>query len=262
MTADPVTIPVEAKLSEALRRMDEHRVRHLPVVRDGQLVGILSDRDLFEVTGGLAAAEADELAATTVEDIMHEPVTAHPDDSVVAISVEVVLRGIGCLPVVQDRRLVGIVSECDLLRLFYRVSQVGELAGDVDPPIREHMTQRVVTLRASDTLADALEVRRSVDIRHLPVVEEGHLVGLVSDRDLRRALGKRLDERETSIEELMVRDVRTLGPSDPLSAAASIMVERKISALPIVAVKTGELVGILSSTDLLDHCMNTLRFAE
>ena len=124
------------------------------------------------------------------------------------------------------------------------------------------MTREVVTLRASDTLAEALEVRHSVDIRHLPVVEEGRLVGLVSDRDLRRALGKRLDEKTTSVEEFMTGGVRTLCPTDTLSEAASSMVEHKISALPIVGPTGGALVGILTSTDLLDHCMNTLRFAE
>ena len=257
MTRGPITVEASAKLRAALETMDEYRLRHLPVMAGDHVVGVISDRDLLEATGGVAPADSASLDGTRVEEIMQAPpVVAHPDDSVVTISVEVVLRGIGCLPVVEGGALIGIVTELDLLRLFVQTSTENQLSGDVDPPVREHMSTQVVTVGAADSVAEAIATRDSIDIRHLPVVQEGRLVGMVSDRDLRRARGQGLGA-EASVEEIMVSDVQTLTPSDQLSRAAAIMSERKISALPIV--EDGALVGIVTTTDLLDHCMNTLR---
>jgi len=246
MTRDPITIGSDASLEEALLRMDEHDVRHLPVVDHGALVGILSNRDVLEAPSGV------------VRDVMHKRVvTANPEDSAVAISVEVVLRGIGCLPVVEGRTLIGIVTELDLLRVFVRACRAGTLSGDVDPPVRALMTRRVISLETTDRLLDAEAVLSTLKVRHAPVVH-GRLVGIVSDRDLRRARGKGMGD-DARVEAIMTRDVQTLSPADPLSRAAELMLDFKFSALPVV---DGELVGILSSSDVLDHCMNTLGSVE
>lgn len=259
MTRAPITIDASAPLREALETMDEHRLRHLPVMSGGRVVGVVSDRDLLEATGGVAPADSARLDGTRVEEVMHlPPVVAEPEDSVVTISVEVVLRGIGCLPVVEGGALVGIVTEFDLLRLFVEASAREQPGGDLDPPVEKHMSRSVVTLSLADSLGEAISSRNGIDVRHLPVVQEGQLVGIVSDRDLRRARGLGL-ESEASVEEIMARDVRVVAPADRLSAAAALMTEHKISAVPVL--EEGRLVGIVTTTDLLDHCMNSLRSA-
>jgi len=245
MATDPVTITRDASLADALAIMDREHVRHLPVVDGDLLVGVVSDRDALEAPERL------------VRDAMRSKVmTVGSDETVVSISVEISVGRVGCLPVVDEGKLVGIVTEFDLLRLYTMVCAQGDRSGDVDPPIERVMTKQVVALETKDKLADAEAAIATIDVRHAPVVSNGRLVGIISDRDLRRARGDNLPS-DTPIENCMSQNVRTLGPTDALSAAAELMTALKISALPIVT--AGKLSGIVTSSDIVDHCMESLR---
>jgi acetoin utilization protein AcuB len=122
--------------------------------------------------------------------------------------------------------------------------------------VKDSMTREVVVLSPETTAAEALAVCRERRIRHLPVLEEGRLVGIVSDRDLRSAapaLGdagraEALQNLRTS--DVMVRDVVSARPGDPIEEAANAMWERKIGCLPVV--EDGALVGILTSSDVME----------
>lgn len=249
MTTDPVTVESTASLAEATTQMDDLRIRHLPVVDAGKLVGVLSDRDLLEIPQGKGL----------VSEVMNADVaTVTPDTTSVTLAVEVVMRGIGCLPVLENETLVGIVTELDILRAFVGVAREGTLTGNVDPPIETLMTCNVRTLAPADTLASAFALLANLKVRHAPVVSEAKLQGILSDRDLRRARGKDLSN-ETPVTDVMTKNVRTLAPSAILSQAAELMVEHRISALPVIGSDAGDLVGILSSTDVVEHCLGTLR---
>jgi len=260
LTPDPYTLPPEAGLDEAMNLMDQHDIRHVPVVAAGRLVGVVSNRDLLEATGWKKNGvwrSCGPGAPKRLGDIMQtSPVTLAPHDSVITAAVEMSLRRIGCLPVVDDGRLVGILTETDLMRAFVHCCEQegeGELT---DPPVRALMTSNAMTVQADSTLEEATALCRSTCIRHLPVAEGERLVGILSDRSLRKAHGLRLAD-STAVRELMARDPVTVAPDAPVSAAARRMLDYKISALPVVE---GErLVGILTLTDLLDHCMGALR---
>jgi acetoin utilization protein AcuB len=121
--------------------------------------------------------------------------------------------------------------------------------------VRDSMTQELVTVVPETTAAEALALCRTNRIRHLPILEGGRLVGVISDRDLRAAtpaLGDRA--RAEALERIrvadeMTRDLTTARPEDPIEDAAMAMYERKIGCLPVV---DGEdLVGIVTSSDVL-----------
>ena len=125
--------------------------------------------------------------------------------------------------------------------------------------VRDVMQSKVVTITPRTTLAEAVRLVRQRGIRHLPVLEEGELVGMVSDRDLKRAMPSpatalRAHEMNDLLErlraaEIMTRPVVTIGPMLPVEEAARLMVEEKISALPVT--ERGRLVGIVTETDVL-----------
>ena len=264
MTLHPQAVDAGASLDEALTLMDQHDVRHLPVVDGGRLGGVVSDRDLLEATGWLPSRVheargphgADQLPSA-VREIQHSPVvTVSPRDDVVKAAVELLGRRIGCLPVVDGDELVGIVTEMDVIRSFVERLRTGRLPSVVDPTVERHMSEHPTTLTGTSTLEEAAAAMRANDVRHLPVVENAELAGIVSDRDLRRAwgCGRPVD---LAVEEVMVREPVTVPPDTPMSDAARTMAARKISALPVV--QDGELVGILTITDLIEHCMGVMR---
>lgn len=128
--------------------------------------------------------------------------------------------------------------------------------------VRDVMTQDPVTLSPGASAAEALTLCREHRIRHIPVLEDGSLVGIVSDRDLREASPppgtENRDEelRRISVGEVMSTGVITAHPQDPIGYVAQEMYESKIQGIPVLAEEApegevGELLGIVTSSDVM-----------
>ena len=121
--------------------------------------------------------------------------------------------------------------------------------------VRDSMTREVITLGPEASAAEAWGVCQEAGIRHLPIIEAGRLVGLVSDRDLRDVSPPRGSggERDTlgwvRLRDIMSTDLATIAPLDTVEDAAREIYDRKIGCLPVVA--DGELVGIITSSDMM-----------
>ena len=125
--------------------------------------------------------------------------------------------------------------------------------------IKEIMTTRVATVSMDDRLGVIKEIFEQAHFRHLLVLEEEVLVGVISDRDLLRALSPYLDtdaemNRDTETlhrraHQIMSRQPITISPESSLQAASAIMLEQHVSCLPVL--ENGALVGIVSWKDLL-----------
>ncbi len=121
------------------------------------------------------------------------------------------------------------------------------------------MTTKVETVGRNDELTIADDIMKMKRIRHLPVLEEGRLVGMLTQRDLfHAALSTALNFGEKAqkeflktvvVKEVMTDEVRTIGPEADVKEAARLLIEHKIGCLPVV--EKGKLVGIVSETDLL-----------
>ncbi len=119
--------------------------------------------------------------------------------------------------------------------------------------IKEVMKQVLTTVSPATTLTDAYTLMQNSNIRHLPVVENNKLVGIVTDRDLRLStskLAKHPFEPNEAIGNIMSQPVKTTHPSDPIESAAKLMRELKIGCLPVV--EEQRLIGIVTITDMLD----------
>ena len=131
MTTPVVTVTPETTTSDAWELLQEGHFRHLPVVRLGRLVGIVSDRDLRVARMLAEDPPVGRLGSADV--LMVEPGT--PVEEASRLMVE---QKIGALPVVRDGALVGIVTESDLFRMLTRVMGVLEpssrLQLDLDEP--------------------------------------------------------------------------------------------------------------------------------
>jgi acetoin utilization protein AcuB len=132
--------------------------------------------------------------------------------------------------------------------------------------VRDVMQTKLVTVSPETTLPQATRLAAERRIRHLPVVEGGELLGIVSDRDLKQAMASpatSLEAHELSyllsrlaVAEIMTKTVITIGPLSPVEEAARLMLQEKISALPVT--DGGQLVGIVTETDVLDVLVRAL----
>jgi len=125
--------------------------------------------------------------------------------------------------------------------------------------VQDLMQTKLITVTPETTLPEAIRLTGQRGIRHLPVLEDGTLVGMVSDRDLKRAMASpatSLDVRELNylldrlrVGEIMTRGVITARPTTPVEEAARLMAERGIGS---VGVRRGaKLVGLVTERDLL-----------
>ena len=124
MSRDPVTIAPDAPLGAALTAMQARGIRHLPVVEpDGPLIGIVTDRDLRQATLARFHAVRDAERDLLVQDFMTCAVVTIDAEALVPRAARLMFeRRIGSLPVVEAGRLVGIITERDLLRALIRES--------------------------------------------------------------------------------------------------------------------------------------------
>jgi len=124
MSPTPVVVEPKAPLREVCRLMAEHRIRHVPVISADGLVGVISDRDVREALpspigpDGAAeyAAAMDHIAVWKV--MAEQVITVTPRTPLAQAAHLLADRKIGCLPVIEAGRLVGIVTETDVLRAF------------------------------------------------------------------------------------------------------------------------------------------------
>ena len=136
--------------------------------------------------------------------------------------------------------------------------------------VEDIMRTAVVTITPKTSLPAAVRLMRQRGIRHLPVVDDDVLVGIVSDRDLKQAMASPATSLEThelnyllealTVDEIMTRAVITVGRRFPIEEAARLMVKEKVSALPVT--ETGRLVGIVTETDVLEMFVKAMGAGE
>ena len=130
--------------------------------------------------------------------------------------------------------------------------------------VREIMTGSPVTLKPEDTLDLANNVISLGRIRHIPVVEDGRLVGLLSERDLMGAatteiFGLKQKRKSALLKTVLIKDVMkkrviTVKPDTPIKDAAQLMADKKIGCVAVVSAEA--LVGLVTTTDILRYVEN------
>lgn len=135
------------------------------------------------------------------------------------------------------------------------------------------MTPEVITIAPTSSIGAAIELMREHGFRRLPVVEDGKLIGIVTDRDLRQATNSPLVLRERWYSEFLLEAIKvrscmtpdpiTVTPATPVADAAILLRRHKIGGVPVVAAEQGDhVVGMVTITDMLDCLIKLLAHEE
>ena len=128
-------------------------------------------------------------------------------------------------------------------------------------PVEEFATPDPVSIEETMLLGDLLELMNREGFRHLPVVREGELVGIISDRDVRLFAGMPAADRDgLTAADIMTEDLLMIDASMPLDEAALKMSANKVSSL--IVQEEGEFMGIFTATDALNALVEILRGVE
>jgi CBS domain-containing protein len=251
-----LTVTEEDSIAAAQRLMGWGGVRHVPVLREGKVIGVLTDHDVLRYraeTGGGGAHDAVRL-------YMSSPaVTVAPDADLAHASALMVGKRISSLVVVDAAgRLVGVLTTTDLV-----ASHVALGPAPARPPstltTADAMHVEVATVHPYQPLMEAVGLMVDRQIRHVTVIDDdGRVVGIVSDRDVRTAIGDPVEALHTELEELeemkvstvMTTPVLTVREETPLADLAKRFVDERIGAIPIVDERHRP-VGIVSYVDVI-----------
>ena len=266
MTTAPIVVEVPGSRSDAINIMVRNGLTGLPVIRasDGKLMGVVSRRDVFR------KFDEDQLSLVMKKGC----ITISPEASVEEAARIFSEKRIHRLPVVEDGKLVGIITPTDLLRLVKDMKSP-LLAEDV-------IRTTCVTAYENEPLSYTVPAMRISDVPALPVLDaHGKLVGILTDRDLfsdqvknpedLKALGiadvgnmagarnvlplfyaatdKYLSDDRT-VSDFMVRDPYTVFKKTNISEVAKIMLANDFGQIPVHGTKD-ELVGMVYDVDVL-----------
>jgi CBS domain-containing protein len=248
MSKDVVTVDKDRSLMDVLDLMVKHKITKIPVTEDGDLVGIITDGKIADKLGRAhnRGIQTSRLHASGVME--KDFVVAHPDEDLEVLLADVGKPGLTMIPVVQGRKLVGVVTKANLLSL---------VKSDVE--LARIMKTELKSVTPSERLVHARRLLLDNDIARLPVLEGGKVTGIIAEHEIAAAFAglktadahvQKASIRDMEVGPYMRRNVVTGKPEMTAKQAAKHMLDNHVGALMVVD-KGGVVQGIVTRTDLI-----------
>ncbi len=247
MTENPVYVHASDLVTKVRSIMREGRYRALPVLEHEKLIGIISRGDVLKVTSSKTNL--------LVEGVMNRNIiTTTPDEDLFTCAREMIKSSIRQLPVVENNKLVGIISYTDILSAFvengYRPLKKG---------INEIMTSDVVYCEQEDELSGIWDKMYSSGFSGLPVLKRGKVIGMITRMDIMKEGSVRLSKesgktKTVPVKKAMKTPAITITADYKIEDAAKTMTENRIVRLPVTD-KQKKLIGIVDMEDIIKAYM-------
>lgn len=269
MTSTILTTSPSDSIDRVIDLMELHEIHHVPVVDGDRLVGMVSDRDILISTGWMFAIERGSggkaVGPLRVSQIMTSPLhVLKESDDLPAAAGLMIAHKISAVPIVNESQLRGLVTDTDLIRCLMESACAGGAAQRfLDAKVKTLMSTPPITVTLGASLDEIVAVFRRFHLRHVAVAENQRVLGIISDRDVRRVLGwSAVRDMQADAEgrimavpmpqrasEIMKENLKTVGSEDSLGTALRTMQCGRIHSLPVV--DNDKLIGILTQTDFV-----------
>ncbi|MGQ9623789.1 MAG: CBS domain-containing protein [Candidatus Bathycorpusculaceae bacterium] len=183
MTKNVFAVKTIAKMSDAIELMKNKNLGGLPIVdEENRVKAIITERDI-------ASLFADKIRGVRVAEIMSgKVVTAMPKTTIFEAEKTMVAQGFRRLPIISDGKVTGIITTMDIIRFFgsgkvFEFLRSGTIMQVLNTPIVEIATKEVATIGPSVDVGQVAKIMRDKNIGALPVMENGRLVGILTERD-------------------------------------------------------------------------------
>lgn len=248
MTKNIIYVDKDQDLQYVLDLMKKHDVTKIPVLENKKLIGIVTDNIIAYKLGSIRKRDisTSRLHASSVTEKQINVIS--PNDDVKKILKTVGRPGPTMLPVVENDKLVGVVTKADFLGLVRSKKLLKDL-----------MKKEVTSVSPDDRIIHARRKMIDEDVARIPVIKDGKLVGIISDFEIACAFATlkksiSLGHQKHQLDEMLVVDVMkspVIWTTSALTSAdaAKLMIKYDIGALPIL--QDNMLVGIITRTDLL-----------
>lgn len=174
MSEDLITVTPDTDIVNAIKIMINNNIGGLPVVENQAIRGLFTERDIINIVAELKfAGIVDSIMTTKIETI--------PQNSTILDAAKVMtLKGVRRLPIVNEYRMIGIITAADIVKYLDKHKQVGN--------VLDAGTKNPWSITRYTSIVDAAKIMKEKKIGTLPVIDESKLVGIVTERDLMYSL--------------------------------------------------------------------------
>jgi CBS domain-containing protein len=248
MTKDVIFVDKDVDLKYVLKLMKKHNITKIPVVEDKKLIGVITDNIIAVKLGSIRnkGVPAARLHASSVIDKNIE--TISPNNKIQEILKKVGEPGPTMLNVLEEGKIVGVVTKADLLPLV----KSGE-------NVKNIMNKKIFSVSPDDRIIHARRIMIDENIARLPVINNGILIGMISDNEIVFALAELkksfpVGKQKHRLDELLVNDAMKIPAVSAesnisIKDAADLMIKNNVGSLVIT--ENGKVIGIVTRTDLL-----------
>jgi CBS domain-containing protein len=247
MQCGVVTVESQESIYKAIGILAEKRISGLPVVSEGRLVGMLSEKDVLR-----SLCENEFLQGAVDEYMTSHVVSFDLETPLSDIGQTLISSGFRRVAILHEGRLAGIVTRADLIRhTKYKLLSLAEStdSSTYGPLVKDVMQCGLLTVNRKTSLYEAADILASRHVTGLPVVDDAmDLVGIVTEKDILKVL---FDPTATGqvVEDLMTEEVISFTPNDSLFSVCRSLISHDFHRVPIL--DGHRLVGIISSTEIM-----------
>lgn len=248
MTKEVIFVDKDVSLGQVLKLMKKYSITKIPVLENKRLIGVVTDNIIATKLGSIRKkwVSPSRLHASSVMDRKFEIVD--PETDVKTIIETVGEPGPTMLNVVENDKLIGVVTKADLLPFVTSNRKIEEI-----------MSKNVYSVSPDDRVIHARRIMIDQDIARLPVIDEGKLIGVISDNEIAFALAGikesfSLGKQKRRLDELLVRDAMrspAICTTKDVTCreAANVMIKNNIGFLPVI--ENEKIIGVVTRTDLI-----------
>ncbi|MCL2157096.1 MAG: CBS domain-containing protein [Methanobrevibacter sp.] len=258
MSEEIVTIDKDQIVFDGLKLMKKHRISRLPVINtnekhEKELVGIVSEKD---IAIKLSSSKYGDLPPSHfhISTVMTKDlITVNKDTDIVETANLLLENHIGGVPIMDDGKIVGIVSKSD-----FTPTCIGKAYEKI--LVREIMTTDLVSVFSHDRLMHARRIMLDSKVGRLLISEDNELAGILSSKDIMRAMisfrkevppkHQRAQIKECLVEKYMTTNIKKINEKATIAELANDMLETGYNGYPVVN-EEDQVVGIITQSDLL-----------
>jgi PAS domain S-box-containing protein len=250
MSKEVATISPDEIVISAAKIMSDKKISCLVVMDQGNVAGIITETDVLRRVGN----KGKDIFRTKLSQIMSSPVESVPSDlSILEASKIMGVKHIKRLPILKDGKLVGIVTQTDLVRALTSYGMWRDIS--------EIMSRDIAGIRRNASVAEAAEIMTSRKISCIMVIDGESVVGVLTEKDLLgRVVALQRDPANTKMEDVMSFPVTTVPYNFSVFSASKLMEDKNIRRL--VVVRDKRFCGVVTQTDIFMAVRNKLQEEE
>ncbi len=252
MNTNLITSGPEETIKNTVSKMEKHGIKEIPILENGEYVGMATYYDILDVFRANPEEKISRLMIKTPK--------VEKDTDIDELITLMVKSGLEAIPIVEDKKLVGLISDYDLLNKMRNTEKIKELK------IKDVMNDSVKLLKENDPVSEARRIMRFHKWERLPIVDEnGKCIGMVSSIDILKNFykfpkekigrGDRVGEKENPlslpIKNFMETEFPKVTPEKDVSRVLKKLLEKQMKGVPVLD-DNGYVIGVFERWYVLD----------